>query len=78
MNRRDFLSMTTAATAGFGLPAFGWQSEKSKQKITGVRLVRTRTTRPMPRYTPSPGSWSTQGVEAVSYTHLTLPTIYSV
>ena len=35
--------------------------EKSKLKITGVRLVQTRPRRPVPAYTPAPGSWSTGG-----------------
>jgi L-rhamnonate dehydratase len=70
MHRRDFLQF--AAGAGFGLapaaqaapPPF--QGEKSKLKITGVRLVETRPKRPVPTYTPAPGSWSTGGVEVAN------------
>ena len=47
-------------------PALPFQDEKSKLKITGVRLVRTRPRRPLPNYTPSQGSWSTQGVEVAN------------
>lgn len=47
-------------------PPLPWAGEKSKQKITGIRLVRTRPKRPLPNYTPSAGSWSTQGVEVAN------------
>src|SRR5689334_13993440 len=63
MLRRDFLRLAPALTALPGLP---FQSEKSKLKITGVRLVRTRPKRPVPTYTPAPGSWSTGGVEVAN------------
>jgi L-rhamnonate dehydratase len=63
MLRRDFLRVAPALTALPGLP---FQSEKSKLKITGVRLVRTRPKRPVPTYTPAPGSWSTGGVEVAN------------
>jgi L-rhamnonate dehydratase len=63
MHRRNFLRM---ALASVSLPALPFQSEKSKLKITGVRLVRTRPKRPVPAYTPAPGSWSTGGVEVAS------------
>ncbi len=43
-----------------------FQNENSRLKITGLRLVRTRPRRPLPRYTPSPTSWSTQGVEVAN------------
>jgi L-rhamnonate dehydratase len=42
------------------------QGEKSKLKITGVRIVKTTPRRPPPTYTPSPGSWSTGGVEVAN------------
>src|SRR5215813_6255623 len=63
MNRRDFLLAGMGAAA---LPALPFQAEKSKLKITGVRLVRTRPRRPIPTYTPAPGSWSTGGVEVAN------------
>ena len=63
MQRRDFLR---AALASVALPALPFQSEKSKLKITGVRLVHTRPKRPVPSYIPAPGSWSTGGVEVAS------------
>lgn len=65
MNRREFLT-ATAGTAFASLPALSWQSEKSKLKITGIRLVQARPRRQPPAYTPSAGSWSTQGVEVAS------------
>ena len=46
--------------------AVPFQDEKSKLKITGVRLVHTRPKRPVPAYQPAPGSWSTGGVEVAN------------
>ena len=48
------------------LPALPFQEEKSKLKITGIRIVETRPKRPVPSYTPAPGSWSTGGVEVAN------------
>jgi L-rhamnonate dehydratase len=62
VDRRRFLA--TALGASVAAPAF--QNEKSKLKITGVRLVRTRDRKPAPAYTPAPGSWSTGGVEVAN------------
>ncbi len=62
MNRRQFLATTLAAP----LPALPFQAEKSKMKITNVRLVQVRDRKPAPAYTPSAGSWSTQGVEVAN------------
>ena len=56
MLRRRFLSMA--------LPALALAA--GRQKITGVRLVRTRPKRPVPAYKPAPGSWSTGGVEVAN------------
>lgn len=63
MKRRSLLRGAAAAVA---IPALPFQGEKSRLKITGVRLVRTRPKRPLPAYQPAPGSWSTQGVEVAS------------
>jgi L-rhamnonate dehydratase len=65
MRRRDFVSLTALGLAG-RLPALPFQGEKSKLKITGVRLVRTRPKRQVPAYKPAPGSWSTGGVEVAN------------
>src|SRR5690349_20971603 len=62
MHRRTFLGLSVLAP----FPALAFQSEKSKLKITGVRLVNPRPRRPLPAYTPAPGSWSTTGVEVAS------------
>lgn len=56
MRRRDLLSLIT-------LPALGWAQEKSKLKITGIRLVNVKPRKPYPAFTPAPGAWSTQFVE---------------
>lgn len=66
MDRRDFLRFGLAAATLPALPALPFQAEKSKLKITGVRLVTTRPKRPIPSYTPAPGSWSTSGVEVAN------------
>lgn len=69
MNRRKFVTTSCLAAAGAGLaalPALPFQGEKSKLKITGVRLVKTTPRRPPPAYKPSAGSWSTGGVEVAN------------
>lgn len=63
--------MAGGALLGEGLPAVAApapaaQGEKSKMKITGVRLVTTKKRKPAPEYTPAPGSWSTGGVEVAN------------
>ena len=61
MNRRNFLFLGSAA-----VPALPFEAEKSRLKITSVRLVQTRPKRPTPAYKPAAGSWSTQGVEVAN------------
>ena len=63
MNRRDFLSLAPVA---FAAPALAFQQEKSKLKITGIRLVTVKQAKPAPSFTPAPGSWSTGGVEVAN------------
>jgi L-rhamnonate dehydratase len=63
MERRDFVRFGPAAAV---LPSLSFQTETSKLKITGVRLVRTRPKRPVPSYTPAAGSWSVGGVEVAN------------
>ena len=62
MQRRTFLGLTALAPAA----GLAFQSEKSNLKISSVRLVNPRPRRPVPSYTPAPGSWSTTGVEVAS------------
>jgi hypothetical protein len=64
MNRRSFL--TLGGLCAVSLPALPFEEDKSKLKITGVRIVQTRPKRPVPSYTPAPGSWSTSGVEVAN------------
>jgi hypothetical protein len=69
MNRRSFLGAVPAAAAAAAPAApvpLPFQEEKSRLKITGVRLVQTRPRRPVPSYQPAPGSWSTGGVEVAN------------
>ena len=66
MDRRGFLSVSTAASLAACIPANAFQVEKSKLKITRVRLVNTRPKRPVPIYTPAPNAWSANGVEVAS------------
>jgi L-rhamnonate dehydratase len=69
MKRRAFLQragLAAGAMASVTLPPLAWAQEKSKLKITGIRLVKTKEKNPLPKYTPSAGSWSTQGVEVAN------------
>jgi L-rhamnonate dehydratase len=58
--------MAGLAAEGIALPPLAFAQEKSKLKVTGLRLVQTRPNRPVPRYEPSAGSWSTGGVEVAN------------
>jgi L-rhamnonate dehydratase len=73
MNRRRFLSAMPAASLlpravpeAQAAPPLQFAGEKSKLKITGLRLVQTRQRRPLPQYKPSANAWSTQGVEVAN------------
>ena len=82
MDRRQFLRSSpwlptgaAAALASLGKaearplalpPLLLFQDEKSKLKITSIRLVKPKPKRPLPSYTPAPGSWSTGGVEVAN------------
>ncbi len=67
MDRRSLLKLGGLSALGLiKLPPLTFAQEKSKLKITGVRLVKTRPKRPLPVYTPAPGAWSTNGVEVAS------------
>lgn len=63
MNRRDFLKAVPFAAA---LPALPFQQEKSKLKITGIRLVSVKPKRTYPAFKPAAGAWSTQHVEVAN------------
>ncbi|MEJ7608398.1 MAG: hypothetical protein WKF37_19550 [Bryobacteraceae bacterium] len=65
MNRRQFLSSSILGGSAL-LPALAFQAEKSKMKITSVRLVNVKQRKPAPEYKPTPGSWSTGGVEVAN------------
>ncbi|MBK9167897.1 MAG: L-rhamnonate dehydratase [Bryobacterales bacterium] len=65
MLRRDLFRMAPAAALATPA-ALPFQNERTGLKITGVRLVRTRPKRPVPSYTPAPGSWSTGRVEVAN------------
>ena len=69
MTRRQLLSTTPLAALAAQSQAQDpkpFAGDKSKLKITGVRLVETRPRKRAPAYTPSPGSWSTGGVEVAN------------
>lgn len=82
MHRRGFLKASSTASLGAAAsllavsetegtpfpapPPLPFQNEKSKLKITSVRVVTPRPRRPLPPYTPAPGSWSTGGVEVAN------------
>jgi L-rhamnonate dehydratase len=65
-DRRQWIKLAAAGVAAQSLPPLAWAQEKSGLKITGMRLVSTRPLRPAPRFTPTPGSWSTGGVEVAN------------
>jgi len=70
MRRRNFLALGSGAALGLihrasAMPV-PFQDEKSKLKITGVRLVHTRPKRPVVAYEAAAGSWSTGGVEVAN------------
>ena len=73
MNRRSFCKL--GGLCAVSLPALAFQEVKSKLKITGVRIVQTRSKRPVPTYTPAPGSWSTSGVEVAKFLSRCRPSI---
>jgi L-rhamnonate dehydratase len=70
MERRDFLNdaeMIGAVSIFDGaVPPLAWGQERSKLKITGIRLVKTREKKPAPEFTPSKCAWSTQKVEVAN------------
>ena len=77
MNRRRFMEAGAALSVGViggsgkseeGLASplpqpspLPFRDQESKLTITGVRMVRPVPKRPLPRYQPAPGSWSTGG-----------------
>ena len=79
MDRRNFLQaglVSSISTAALWAqkkedvmpttPSPPFSEERSKLKITGVRMVRPRPRRPLPTYKPAPGSWSTGDVEVAN------------
>ena len=67
MDRRSFVRLGgLSALSLVTTPPLAFSQEKSKLKITGVRIVNTRPKRPVPAYKPAAGAWSTGGVEVAS------------
>lgn len=82
MDRREFLQASSVLSMGSGTifgksesvwakpfplpPPLPFQGEKSKLKITGVRMVRPKPRRPLPEYTPAPRSWSASRSEVAN------------
>jgi L-rhamnonate dehydratase len=81
MKRREFIktgSVLSLAAAGklgtaenvaaepVSLPSLPFQEQQSNLKITSVKMVRPRPKKPLPKYEPAPGSWSTRGVEVAN------------
>jgi L-rhamnonate dehydratase len=78
MNRREFFKSSSLLPGGAAaalamldntevksspLPPLPFQGEKSQLKITSIRMVKPRPKRPVPSYTPTPGSFSTGEME---------------
>ena len=66
LTRRDIGKMLAGAGIVGAAAPLAFAQEKSRLKITGVRLIRTRPLRPLPAYKPAAGSWSTGGVEVAN------------
>ncbi len=64
--RRDFLRIAGLSATAAAIPQLAFAQEKSKLKITSVKLVRPRALRPLPAYKAAEGSWSTGGVEVAN------------
>ena len=66
MNRRKFVGVAPLAGVSSGAlletaqpaPAAAFQGEKSRLKITGVKLVQVKPRRPLPRYKVLYEAWS--------------------
>lgn len=81
MDRREFLRSTPLLSMGAAAslsmiggvevkalplpPRLPFQGEKSSLKITNVRMVRPTPKKPLPSYSPTPGSWAA-GAEVAS------------
>jgi L-rhamnonate dehydratase len=64
IKRRQFMTGAAAlAASGIALCPLAWAQEKSKLKITDIKLVRLTPKTPPPAFKPAANSWSTQGVE---------------
>ena len=56
MDRRSFVRLGGLSAMGLvTTPPLAFSQEKSKLKITGVRIVNTRPKRPVPAYKPAAG-----------------------
>ena len=68
MNRRTFLKASPAAGAALAAPMAAQTTDfgKSSLKITGIRTMPAKPRTGSYKYTPKPGSWSTQGVEVAN------------
>ena len=66
MNRRAFVKTGAAAALAAPLGAQTADVGKSKMKITGIRTMAAAPRTGRYKYTPTAGSWSTQGVEVAS------------
>ncbi len=67
MDRRGFLTAGAAlAACGGVLPRLAWAQERSKLKITDIRLVRTRSTLPPITGRPPADAWQGDGSEVAN------------
>ena len=67
MERRQlFKTLGLGAAAALLPPELRSSPPETDLKITSVRVVKVRPKRPVPRYEPAPGSWSTGRVEVAN------------
>ena len=89
MKKRDFLKLSSAATAGLALGAAAPPTAYAQSTAGTLRVAMTAADVPLTTGQPNQGAEGVRfmGItvydgltrwDPVSYTHLTLPTIYSV
>jgi L-rhamnonate dehydratase len=66
LTRRELTRLLAGAGALTAAAPVPFAQEKSRLKITGIRLIKPKPLRPVPAYKPAAGSWSTGSVEVAN------------